>query len=239
MEGLTFIRRLLSSQHRPYHLVGISSSKFHNRGTERASNLSKVREPGLGPGSLAAGLEPYSPPQPPHPPIPEAPALGDAQAPGPLTLPTPIQSGSSPPAPTRPTHLLGQERDNLSTDATEALHDLSLAGSNWEEAWKGSPCGSPRFEPWLGPIPSGAAAQRVALGGRVLGCDRLTDMHLVFAPHSWHLGLLTDEVGGASLLIYTLFSTTPEFIRGLELLAKSPELQGAEAGWRLSQPAMR
>ena len=89
-------------------------------------------------GSLAAGLRPYPAPQPTPSSIPKAlPQLvprptGHPKEPVPATY---SQLPSWPPS--KLTHLLSQEGDNLSTDSTEALHNLGLAGSNGEEAWRG------------------------------------------------------------------------------------------------------
>lgn len=103
----------------------------------------------------AAWLHPLLPhPQSSAPSIPEAPRpppptalqatqqnLRPRHRHGASPPPPPIfQLPSAPPPPAgRRTHLLGQEGDDLSTDTTEALHDLGLAGNNEEEACGGDP----------------------------------------------------------------------------------------------------
>lgn len=61
-----------------------------------------------------------------HPRPLRQPVLARGRPPEPaLRSPSSVPSG-----PAGPTHLLGQKRDDLSTDAAETLHDLRLAGSN-------------------------------------------------------------------------------------------------------------
>ena len=78
-------------------------------------------------GSLAAGLSTNPLPSQPKPASIPSQCL-DSQAKSFFQFPSPTS--------TKPTHLLSQEGDNLSTDPTETLHNLGLAGSNREEAWR-------------------------------------------------------------------------------------------------------